>query len=61
MSPDRRRRRQSWTAGIVAGVGCVVGVWAFTLWPGAALISGLVTGSVVGLLYSVAYDFMARR
>ena len=61
MNPERRRRRQIWSAGICAGLACVVIIWSLTLWPGAALIGGAVTGPVIALLYSVAYDFIARR
>ena len=58
---DRRRRRQIWTAGSCAAFVCVVGVWNYTLWPGAAIICGLVTGPVVALLYALGYDFLAKR
>ena len=61
MNPDRRRRRQIWTAGGGAALAAVVGVWTFTLWPGAALICGLVAGPLVGFLYAMGYDYLARR
>jgi hypothetical protein len=62
MNPDRRRRRrQIWTAGIAAALACVVITWSFTLWPGAALICGAVTGPVAALLYAVVYDAVTRR
>ncbi len=61
MNPDRRRRRHIWTAGISAALGCVVLTWRLTLWPGAALICGAVTGPIVALLYAVVYDALVSQ
>ena len=57
----RQRRRQITAAGVGGGVVCVIAVWSLTLWPGAALVCGAVTGPIVAFVYKLIYDYVTPR